>query len=317
MNLKQIVPSEPISSKDIPKGDDWIYEIKWDGTRILTYFDGREVRLFNRKLRERTNHYPELVDIHSYCSAKSVILDGEIIALNERGRPSFREVMKRDAIRRMDKITSLKKTNPIFYCIFDIVFLNGNWVNDLPLLKRKELLNEIIQPTNTVQLTQAKKDGDALFQAIKEQEMEGIVAKKVNSTYKINGKDANWQKIKNYQDIIAVVGGVTFRGDVVNALLLGLYDQKGQLHYVGHAGTGKLTNDDWRTITAFVDRLATKARPFVNEPERSSSPTWLHPRLTVKIQFIEWERGHSIRQPSIQAFVDMPPEDCKLPDTLD
>src|SRR5690554_3511576 len=108
MRLKLITPFEPMSKTTIPKGKEWIYETKWDGTRIITYFDGKEVRLFNRKRNERTNHYPELKDIRAYCNSESVILDGEVIALGETGHPSFKEVMKRDAIRRMEKVDLLK-----------------------------------------------------------------------------------------------------------------------------------------------------------------------------------------------------------------
>lgn len=313
MDLKKIIPFEPISSKSIPQGDEWIYETKWDGTRILTYYDGIKVCLYNRKQNERTNHYPELVNIATYCSASSFILDGEVIALNEEGHPSFHNVMKRDAIRKIEKIAILQQKIPIFYCIFDIIYLNGKWVHELPLRERKERLKEVIIPSKTVRLTPHTEDGEALFQAIKERNMEGIVAKNMNSKYEFNQKNESWQKIKNFHDIIAVVGGVAFRGKVVNALLLGLYDNEGNLHYVGHAGTGKLTNDDWHTITSYVSKLSTNTRPFVNEPVRKGEHTWLEPTLTVKIQYIEWEKGHAIRQPSIQAFVDIPPEQCKHP----
>ncbi|MDB5052920.1 MAG: ligase [Bacilli bacterium] len=96
MELEPVIPFEPIRSNSIPEGSVWIHQIKWDGVRVLTYYDGFKCRLFNRKLNERTNQYPELLDVKSYCHSDSVILDGEIIALGSDGKPSFHEVMRRD-----------------------------------------------------------------------------------------------------------------------------------------------------------------------------------------------------------------------------
>ncbi|MDG5786949.1 RNA ligase family protein [Evansella sp. AB-P1] len=310
--MKPIIPFEPISSTKIPNEKEWIYQIKWDGVRILTYFDGKEINLRNRKQNERTHHFPELIDLPSYCNAKSVILDGEVIALNKHGHPSFREVMRRDAIRRMDRVQHMINEVPVYYMVFDIVYLNGKWVNLLPLTERIEILASIIKPNNHVQLTTSHDDGNTLFDVTKEKGMEGILAKKLTSSYKLGGKDEAWLKIKNFQDVIAVIGGVTYRNGIVNAVLLGLYDQDGHLHYIGHAGTGKLSVSDWRTITDFVEPLIMETRPFINEPERRKNTKWLQPKLTVKIQFIEWPKGGSIRQPSIQAFVNVPPEECRL-----
>src|SRR4051812_46226333 len=110
--MKPIIPMEPLSGELIPQGHEWISQVKWDGVRVLTYHDGHEVRLYNRKLHERTFHYPELTHIRSYCDADSVILDGEIIALGSDGNPSFHEVMRRDGIRRMEKVAQAKKVVP-------------------------------------------------------------------------------------------------------------------------------------------------------------------------------------------------------------
>jgi bifunctional non-homologous end joining protein LigD len=146
-------------------------------------------------------------------------------------------------------------------------------------------------------------DGNALFKAIKEQGMEGIVVKDLNSQYIINGKDNRWQKVKNYKDLIGVVGGVTLRNNVVNALLLGLYDKKGQLWYIGHVGTGKMKKSEWRDLTEQIKPLVITDRPFSNQPERTKGAIWIKPQITVKVQFMEWTKGQTLRQPSIQADV--------------
>ncbi|MDQ0258084.1 bifunctional non-homologous end joining protein LigD [Evansella vedderi] len=312
MDLELIIPFEPMSSSTVPAGEDWTMQMKWDGVRIVTYYDGKETRLYNRKQNERTQHFPELLQ-DSYCKANSVILDGEVIALGEHGRPSFHQVMRRDALRKLDKVQMMKNVVPVYYMIFDVVYYNGRWINELPLRERMALLSEIIEPTPNIQLTTSYEDGESLYKVTEQQGMEGIVAKKLNSKYELGGKNNNWIKIKNFQDIIAVIGGVTYRNGVVNAVLLGLYDESGNLHYVGHAGTGKLTQEDWQLITQYVEKLKVEERPFINEPDRLNNSQWISPQLTVKIQYIEWPKGRSIRQPSIQAFTSVPPEECKLP----
>lgn len=308
--MNPIIPLEPISCEEIPQGPNWIAQVKWDGVRVLTYYDGREVRLFNRKLNERTFHYPELTSISNYCSAGSIILDGEIIALKE-GKPSFYEVMKRDGIRNLNNVDVVRKSVPITYMVFDILYLNGQWVTTSLLSERQTMLRDVIQPTDDVQLVE-NFDGTALYEAIRLQEMEGIVVKDLASTYLINGKDARWQKKKYYKDVIAVVGGVTLRGSLVNSLLLGLFDQDGRLRYIGHAGTGKLTQSDWRNLTERIGPLVQKSMPFVNKPPRTANTVWLRPEITVKIKFAEWVEGHSLRQPSIQGFVDLPAQQCVM-----
>lgn len=309
MKIKQVVPFEPKSTESLPDGQDWVFQVKWDGVRMLTYYDGQEVHLFNRRLNERTAQYPELVDIKKYCSASSVILDGEIIALHN-GKPSFYEVMRRDGSRLKESLALAQKKVSITYMIFDILYLNEEWVTGKTLTERQQLLDKIINPLEYVQIVNNFPSGAELFEVIKAQEMEGIIGKNVNSTYSIGGKDGRWLKKKYYRDLIAAVGGVTMRNGVVNSLLLGLYDTKGAFWYIGHAGTGKLTTADWRALTEMIQPLIIAEKPFVNRPGRMKESIWLQPALTVKVQYAEWIEGHTLRQPSIQGFVSVPPEDC-------
>lgn len=312
MNLQPIVPFEPIRMDQAPNGESLIAQVKWDGVRVLTYYDGKTVNLFNRKQNNRTEQFPELIGIQNYCDASSVILDGEVIALGADGKPSFHEVMRRDGIRNIEKVEQRRQEIPISYMIFDMIYYNGEWIDRWPLQERMELLKKVIIPSNTIQVVPSHSDSDALFSVVKKHQLEGIVVKDVTRAYQIKGKDDRWVKVKNYRDLTAVVGGVTKRSGIVNALLLGLYDHTGDLHYIGHTGTGKLTADDWRALTDRVEPLITKIKPFVNQPERSQDAIWLEPQLTVKVNFIEWPEGRTLRQPSIQAFVDQSPEDCTL-----
>lgn len=310
MKLTPIIPFEPIITQVFPEGDQWIAQVKWDGVRLLTYFEHGETQLFNRKKNERTFHYPELRQIADYCSASSVILDGEVIALKE-GKPSFYDVMKRDGLRQFDRVGRVKKQVPITYMIFDLLYLDGEWVTSRPLAERQALLEQVIRPCAHVQLVANFSDLTGLYEAVRKEGLEGVVIKDVTSPYAIAGKDGRWLKKKVMQDLIAVVGGVTMRGNLVNSLLLGLYDDQNRLHYIGHAGTGKLKQADWRNITERIIPLVQIDMPFADRPSRFKDAIWLKPQLTVKVYYLEWVPGHSLRQPSIQAVVDVPPLDCK------
>ncbi|MEW9702104.1 RNA ligase family protein [Paenibacillus sp. SI8] len=309
MTLKPVVPFEPTVVEETPKGDEWIAQMKWDGVRMLSYFEEGQVRLINRKGNHRTQQYPEFHDPTRYCKASSFILDGEIIAL-EGGKPSFHEVMKRDSLRSAMSIERGIKLTQVTYMIFDVLFCNGAWVVNQTLRERQRLLETIVIPQHDVQIVQNFPDGEALYAMMEQYQMEGIVYKNVNSAYLIDGKDKRWQKRKVLHDLFAVIGGVTFRGKVVNSLLLGLYTEQAQFVYIGHAGTGKLSDEEWRQLTVQIQPLVRSSRPFINEPERSKDTVWLEPGMAVKVQFLEWTAGGTMRQPSIQAIVEKTASEC-------
>ncbi|WP_372663252.1 DNA ligase [Cohnella sp.] len=308
--MEPILPFEPIRATTVPEGNQWVYQVKWDGVRILTYNDASSVTLFNRKKNERTHQFPELTN-PSYSTAQSFILDGEVIALAADGKPSFHEVMRRDGIRRMGRIPQAKKEIPITYMIFDIVYLNGEWMNKLPLHERQRILTEIIVPNEHIQLVTSHTDGHGLLAAIRDRDMEGIVAKDLNSTYTIEGKDDRWIKVKNYGDVIAVIGGFTLSGGIVNAVLTGLYHEE-KLYFIGKVGTGKLTSSDWRDLTVKLMKMEIAQCPFAEQHPEFKGAHWVSPLMTAKIQYSEWRihEGRTMRQPSIQAFVEVPPEEC-------
>jgi len=316
MTLHPLIPFEPVRSDTIPAGEEWVYQIKWDGVRLLAYLERGEMRLFNRKKRERTFHYPEIADrFRSFCRAESVILDGEIIALGEDGKPSFHEVMRRDGLRRMELVPQMQAIVPVTYMVFDLLYLNGRRIVSKPLEERQHLLSEWIRPGEHLQLVANYRDGEKLFQVTKEQDMEGIVCKRRDSAYAVGGKDGRWVKVKNYGDILAAIGGFTLNGGIVNSVLLGLYGQEGRFYYIGHTGTGKLSKEEWRKLTELLRPKVIEEMPFVNRPERYKDAFWVEPAVCVKVRYSEWRwrEGRSLRQPSIQSFVDVSPHECKFP----
>ncbi len=303
---------EPVSTETIPDGEEWVAQVKWDGVRILTYADHLGVKLFNRKKNERTMHYPEIRKINDYCTSQSVILDGEVIALDENGLPSFQQVMKRDGLRILERIEMAAESIPIVYMIFDVIYLDGEWINQKPYQYRNEILQQIIKPNAHIQVVPTVTETQGLFHAIKEKGMEGIILKRLDSPYTIGKKRADWLKVKNYRDTIAVIGGFTLRDRTINSILLGLYDAEGNFYYVGHTGIGKMTQGDWRELTKELTEIQVQEHPFTEKPRHHANAIWVWPKKTVKIKFAEWTESGAMRQPSIEGFIQVPPYECLL-----
>lgn len=311
-NLKPIIPFEPVRIDQIPVGPSWIAQVKWDGVRMLSYYDGTKIRLVNRRLHDRTARYPELQHLNEHCHATSFILDGELVAFQD-GKPSFYEIMKRDSLRSSRSIQHAATQIPIVYMVFDILFANDQWVTELPLIERQQLLSDLIRPQPYLHLVENFPDGQALFRAISNQGMEGVILKRVDSKYLIQGKDNRWQKHKISRDIYALIGGVTYRDKMVNSLLLGLMNTDGTLEYIGHAGTGKWGAADWRSLTAEVQKSVVEACPFRATPPLLRDTQWLHPQYVVKVSFLEWTPGGTMRHPVIEGLAPhVPAKDCTL-----
>ena len=309
--MEPVKPFEPISAKVIPSGGEWIFQVKWDGVRMLVYKTDDEVELVNRNLNNRTKQYPELADVKTYCSAASVILDGEIIAM-QNGKPSFHEVMKRDRMSRLPLILDAITEKPIIYMIFDILYLNGEWVIDKELSERQKLLSSVIIPTDFVQIVESFSDGEGLYKAVKMQELEGIVAKDLHKPYTLNGKDGRWQKLKFYKDLIAVVGGYLKKGSELQSLALGLYDSSGNLHYIGQVGKGRYKVEEWKVIKKYMENVTQDKKPFITKLGATKQYQWIEPIYTVKVLYLEWTNSMTLRQPLLESFVEQDPMSCLL-----
>lgn len=308
--FKPLIPFEPISRDTLPTGPQWIAQVKWDGVRMLAYEDGHELRLVNRRLHDRTAQYPELVTPRNLCSGSSYILDGEVIALDpDTGKPSFYHVLRRDRMSRPEGIAQAIHQIPVTYMVFDILFYEGKWVTDQPLADRQRLLHEVLNTAPHVQEVTNTLDAASLLTVMRQHQMEGIVCKDLTSTYGIQGKDQRWQKVKIMHDVYAMIGGVTYRSGIVNAVAVGVYDGPNFV-YIGHVGTGKLNSNTWRELTHQVEPLIRQDRPFHNVPERSAETTWVEPRIGVKVQYMELTHHRTLRHPSIQTFAEVTREDC-------
>ena len=302
-----VKPMEPQSRNEPFDDPDYYYQVKWDGVRILAFIENGRVRLQNRKGHCRSAQYPELQRLSEICKPDA-LLDGEVVVM-ESGRPNFARVIQRDLSRKKQAISALMKKAPCTYCVFDLLYLDGTDLTGLPLAERLQILSDLIKVSPPVYLNDNFTSGISLYSLVKEQQLEGIVAKKKNSPYELGEKSKYWLKIKPRRRLLAVIGGVVLKEGFVRSLLLGAY-QDGRLLYIGRAGSG-LNNQDARLLSDYAAHYVS-SRPYFVNPPRTGGYTWLVPRLTVLVEYAEWTAGLSLRAPTIIGFSSRPPEEAEL-----
>lgn len=300
-----VPPMEPVSRPDPFDCPDTLFQVKWDGVRALAYAGSSGgVRLFNRKLHERTAQYPELIGGLAGLSGGTA-LDGEIVVPGEGGKPDFPRVLRRDLSRSQSKIDQLAGSAPAHYMVFDVLWLAGEPVYPLPLARRLELLEGIGFRSPYIHIVESLPGtGRALFDAVKAEGLEGIVAKRADSPYRIGVKTSLWQKIKCARTLTALVGGYLKEDpDLPRSLLLGVPRQEG-LCYVGAAASG-VTREEWRRLGELFGRIPGPC-PFVNPP-RDPRARWVRPALTVDVRFLEYTESGVMRAPVVTGFPERLP----------
>jgi bifunctional non-homologous end joining protein LigD len=298
--------------------DDWLFEIKWDGYRAIAFIRDGEVEFVSRNQNEMTSLYPELHVLPKSVQGKQVILDGEIVALDEKGRPSFSLMQQRAGIRSGVKRSRPDTSIPVLYYVFDLLYIDGWNLMRVDLEKRKDVLKQIIEPSDPVRYSEHFfREGEQLYEAARQQGLEGIVAKRRRSCYE-QKRSREWLKLKITQRQECVIGGYTDpRGsrEHFGSLILGLYDDKGHLIHVGHAGsgfTGKTHEEMWKRL----HMLDTDKSPFFGKVEATRTPHWVRPELVAEIKFNEWtHEGQSgavkLRAPVFEGLrMDKDPKDC-------
>jgi bifunctional non-homologous end joining protein LigD len=274
----------------------WLFEIKWDGVRTLTAVRDGKVQMWSRSEREITREYPELSDIAKNVNAREAWLDGEIVVLDSEGRSDFQKLQLRFGVQKPSP--KLIEQAPVVYYVFDLLYLDGHDLRNVPLLKRKQLLREILVDDARVRYSDhVLENGEGLFQAATDRNLEGIVAKKASSPYP-SGRSLNWMKIKLEKDIDAVVGGWTDpRGarEYFGALLLGLYEGE-KLKFVGGVGSGFSVEVQER-LWPHLQNLRVSECPFAEEPSTREQAYWVTPQLVARVRFGNWTSDRHLRQP--------------------
>lgn len=310
MTIFDLAPMEPLSWPEPFDDPEWIFQVKWDGVRMLAVANDHQINLINRKGHSRTDQYPELTAL-SQLIPTDTVLDGEIVAF-ANGKPSFSSILQRDFAHLSTTIRALRAELPVTYFVFDLLYLRGNDVRLLPLLERQELL-ESVWPGNgsVLHLVESFPSGRELFSAVKLQGLEGIVAKLRASAY-LPGKHGDaWRKVKCFKEVSCLVGGYTRRQGQHSALLLGLYGQEG-LIFIGAAGSG-LSQADWQALSLFFGAAERAESPFSKAPViRERELHWLEPTLAVRVKFLEWSPDLKLRTPVIIGFQTAEAADCSF-----
>jgi bifunctional non-homologous end joining protein LigD len=301
--------------------DDWVYEIKWDGYRSVVFFgeDGqRALRMVSRNQNDQTGEFPELHVIADQLDCRSCIVDGEIVALDESGRASFSQMQQRSGLSLEGKRRTADRTVFILYYAFDLLYLDGYSLLKVDLEERKKLLSQVMRPSERVKISEHFiGNGTTLLEAARQQQLEGIVAKRRKSCY-IQKRSREWLKIKITQRQECVIGGYTDpRGSRENfgSLVLGLYDKKGNLVPVGQAGSG-FTHASHARMWEKLHRLETNKNPFSGKIDSPRKVHFVKPELVAEIKFTEWTHetnggGLKMRAPVFQGLrKDKDPREC-------
>jgi bifunctional non-homologous end joining protein LigD len=302
-------------------GADWLFEIKWDGYRAVAFIEDGKVKLVSRNQNDLTARFAELKDLPQFVKAKTAILDGEVVALDEEGRPSFTLMQQRTGFRRPGQKARVRADVPVVYYAFDLLYLDGFDWRRVPLEERKEKLAEIVTAGDALRFSDHyPEQGKALFAMAKSKGLEGILAKRRRSLYE-ERRSREWLKIKITREIECVIGGYTEPEGTrahFGSIVLGLYDKEKRLVHVGQAGSG-FDQRSLESVWKLLQKIETKKNPFYGEVEALRKVFWVKPELVAGIVFSEWTGGAAGGSPKLRAPVfhglrdDKEPEECVLP----
>ncbi len=285
--------------------EDWLFEVKWDGYRALAFLDHGKVKLKSRNKISWNNKFPTMINELKKLSGQA-ILDGELVILDEKWRSDFQLMQDYQKEHRGD----------LYYYVFDVLFKDGEDLRELPLISRKEILKKYIRGISHSHIRYSDhvlKKGKAFFKEAAKARLEGVMAKKIVSTYQ-SRRSKDWLKIKTTLRQEVIIGGFTEpRGsrEKFGALLVGVYDQEHNLNYVGHVGGGfdrKLLEDIYRQLKPIIQ----KDTPFQTEPKPNAPVTWVKPKLVCEVSFTEWTKDNMMRHPIFQGIrLDKSPKNVK------
>ncbi|MFT3883342.1 MAG: non-homologous end-joining DNA ligase [Gemmatales bacterium] len=281
----------------------WLFEIKWDGYRAIAEMQKRLVRLYSRNQKSFVEDYPILVEALKHVKGPAV-LDGEIVVVDEKGRPSFQ-------LMQNYRCTGLGELR---YYVFDLLSYRGENFKRKPLWMRKQQLRKMLKEHKLLYYSDhVETQGVEYFKAASAMNMEGIIAKEANSYYEEGIRSKSWLKIKLQKVQEAVIGGFTKptgNRHRFGALVLGYY-QNGKLIYAGHTGGG-FDEDELETVFHKLKPLIQKDCPFSTRPKTNTPATWVSPKLVCQVRFQEWTSDGRMRHPIFLGLrIDKAPTDVK------
>ncbi len=321
---------KPMLATPIDKAFDskeWVFEIKWDGVRAILFLNKKNeakplIELSSRSGNSITHRYPEIIeslDLTNAITCKgSAILDGEIVVLNNQGYPDFQSHQKRMNIEYKKDIELLSREIPATYYLFDILYLDGKYLQDLEFVERRRILSDVIQTNHRIKLSEIfGQHGISLYDKIKSIGLEGIIAKKKSSVYSQGTRSRDWLKIKNIKTQDCVVIGYTKgegnREKYFGSLLLAPYDTDAhEQRFVGHTGSG-FNFEQLDNIYIKLKEMSRDKCPIRYVPYTNRDPIWIRPELVAEIKYSNWTNEKIMRAPIFLRFRDdKKPEECTI-----
>jgi bifunctional non-homologous end joining protein LigD len=291
---KTLKPMLATLSDTPPEGDQWIYELKWDGVRALCFIENGKLRMVSRNGIRTEEKYPEFHDLPSLVDAKTAVLDGEIVVLDEQGRSRFELIQPRISTAP-SKVETLLETNPAQLVVFDLLYLDGYDLRRVPLENRKTLLEKSVEWTSRVRFSKAfEAEANTMIETVRKMGMEGVIAKDRHSAYE-SKRSQHWIKVKVQNQQEFVIGGFTEgEREYFGSLILGVWED-GKLRHVSQVGTG-FDGPKMKEIAARLAPLVTRTCPFTPKP-KLKGVTWVKPELVCEVRFHEWTGEGSLRAP--------------------
>jgi bifunctional non-homologous end joining protein LigD len=298
---------EPMLAKSsaLPREEsEWAFEVKWDGVRAIARSTPEGVSLRSRNDKDISPAYPELAALRDALGSHEALLDGEIVGFDVEGRPSFEALQARMHQRDEAMVMRLSMASPVTYMVFDLLWLDGESLLDLPYLERRERLADLGIKADRWQTPGFYVgEGTALLAASREQALEGIVGKRLSSKYVPGGRGGSWIKIKNIGRQEFVIGGWTegkgSRSRGIGALQIGVYDD-GALRYAGGVGTG-FTEAELDRLAGLLGPLERGESPFEG-PQPPKGAHFAEPELVCEVEFTAWTREGALRHPSYKGL---------------
>jgi bifunctional non-homologous end joining protein LigD len=289
------------------------FEVKWDGVRSIAYMRPGRIHLESRNLNDITAQYPELRGLTGALGMHEAVLDGEIVAFDPEGRPSFERLQQRMHQTSESLIRRRMKSHPVTYVLFDLLYLDGHSLMEEPYTERRRRLDELeLDGDNWQTPGYSVGNGAALLKATAENGLEGLVAKRLDSRYEPGKRGGAWLKIKNKASQELVIGGWVpgegRRRDRIGALLVGFYED-GKLRYAGKVGTG-FTEATLRDLAERLEPLERKTSPFSGPAKPPKGAIFVAPELVAELEFTEWTPERMLRHPSFKGLrEDKEPEE--------
>jgi bifunctional non-homologous end joining protein LigD len=298
--------------------DGWLFEVKWDGHRCLAALEVDRTRLTSRTARDVTGQFPELDSLHRQLAARNAVVDGEVVAFDEDGRPSFQRMQDRFH-RSPEELARHRGRVPIQFMAFDLLWLDGEPLLDAPLAERRARLAEVLVERADVRLSQAVTGrGEAFFAQIKGLGLEGVVAKRLASPYRPGSRTPDWRKVKavRRQDCVIVgwTRGKGGRAPTLGSLLLAVH-AGGRLHYAGNVGTG-FTHSFLERLLPELEAREVGEPPIEVPPDpRLRGTRWLRPDLVCEVEYLAWTDDGRLRAASFKGIrTDKLAEDARRED---